>query len=225
MTTHHAVRAALAPAILALALAPAACSDDDPNAGEAGDASLDVDAAPDTAADVDAGDDTPDADAAGLPAAPVTVYRDEHGTPHIVGSSRQDVYWAQGYEMAADRVVHMEFMRRRAYGTISELFGPAFLDDDRLARVLGLRDLSVANAEQDLTSCDVQRERCENYVRAMQYEGWQLLDEHFDDLGVSGGVPGAIVRIDPTGVGVAFRNVQGEVAVALRRLIREKERI
>ena len=45
---------------------------------------------------------------------------------------------------------------------------------------------SVANAEQDLTSCDVQRERCENYVRAMKYEGWQLLDEHFGDLGVSG---------------------------------------
>ena len=45
---------------------------------------------------------------------------------------------------------------------------------------------SVANAEQDLTSCDVQRERCENYVRAMQYEGWQLVDERFDDLGVSG---------------------------------------
>ena len=44
---------------------------------------------------------------------------------------------------------------------------------------------SVASAEQDLTSCDVQRERCENYVRAMQYEGWQLLDERFDDLGVS----------------------------------------
>lgn len=45
---------------------------------------------------------------------------------------------------------------------------------------------TVANAEQDLTSCDVQRERCENYIRAMQYEGWQLLDERFDDLGVSG---------------------------------------
>ncbi len=49
--------------------------------------------------------------------------------------------------MAADRVVHMEFMRRRAYGAISELFGPAFVDDDRLARVLGLLDLSQANAE------------------------------------------------------------------------------
>ncbi len=31
---------------------------------------------------------------------------------------------------------------------------------------------SVANAELDLTSCDVQRERCENYIRAMHYEGF-----------------------------------------------------
>jgi DNA invertase Pin-like site-specific DNA recombinase len=46
---------------------------------------------------------------------------------------------------------------------------------------------SVARGEQDLTSCDVQRERCEDYVRAMQYEGWVALDERFDDLGVSGG--------------------------------------
>lgn len=33
----------------------------------------------------------------------------------------------------------------------------------------------------------MQRERCEDYVRAMQYEGWVALDERFDDLGVSGG--------------------------------------
>jgi len=46
---------------------------------------------------------------------------------------------------------------------------------------------SVARGEQDLTSCDVQRERCEDYVRAMQYEGWVALDERFDDLGHSGG--------------------------------------
>src|SRR5690606_22902910 len=46
---------------------------------------------------------------------------------------------------------------------------------------------SVSRGEQDLTSCDVQRERCEDYVRAMQYEGWVALDERFDDLGVSGG--------------------------------------
>jgi hypothetical protein len=46
---------------------------------------------------------------------------------------------------------------------------------------------SVARGEQDLTSCDVQRQRCEDYVPAMQYEGWVALDERFDNLGVSGG--------------------------------------
>ena len=46
---------------------------------------------------------------------------------------------------------------------------------------------SVARGEQDLTSCDVQCERCENYERSMQYEGSVALDERFDDLGVSGG--------------------------------------
>jgi len=46
---------------------------------------------------------------------------------------------------------------------------------------------SVARGEQDLTSCDVQSERCEDYEQAMQYEGWVALDERFDDLGVSGG--------------------------------------
>ncbi|PIE18964.1 MAG: hypothetical protein CSA65_03610 [Proteobacteria bacterium] len=54
---------------------------------------------------------------------------------------------------------------------------------------------SVANAEQDLTSCDVQRERCENDVRAMQYEGWQLLDEPFDDLGLTTRRPAGRVSI------------------------------
>ncbi len=37
---------------------------------------------------------------------------------------------------------------------------------------------SVARGEQDLTSCDVQRERCEDYVRAMQDEGWVAVTAH-----------------------------------------------
>jgi len=45
---------------------------------------------------------------------------------------------------------------------------------------------SVAR-EIDLTSCEVQRERCEAFVGSMQYEGWICLAERFDDVGVSGG--------------------------------------
>lgn len=46
---------------------------------------------------------------------------------------------------------------------------------------------SVPRGEQDFTSCEAQRERGEDYVRAMQYEGWTTLGERFDDLGRSGG--------------------------------------
>jgi DNA invertase Pin-like site-specific DNA recombinase len=46
---------------------------------------------------------------------------------------------------------------------------------------------SVARGEQEFTSCEAQRERGEDYVRAMKYEGWTALDERFDDLGRSGG--------------------------------------
>jgi hypothetical protein len=46
---------------------------------------------------------------------------------------------------------------------------------------------SVARGEQEFTSCEAQRERVEDYVRAMKYEGWTVLDERFDDLGRSGG--------------------------------------
>ena len=46
---------------------------------------------------------------------------------------------------------------------------------------------SVSRGEQEFTSCEAQRERGEDYVRAMKYEGWTVLDERFDDLGRSGG--------------------------------------
>ena len=46
---------------------------------------------------------------------------------------------------------------------------------------------SVARADEDFTSREAQRERCEDYVRAMRFEGWTFLDDRFDDLGESGG--------------------------------------
>ena len=45
---------------------------------------------------------------------------------------------------------------------------------------------SVARPDQELTSCEVQRETCEGYIRVMRHEGWVLAEGHFDDLGCSG---------------------------------------
>ena len=71
--------------------------------------------------------------------APVHVYRDTLGIPHIYASSSQDAYFALGYLHATDRLFEMEMFRRRASGTLAEVFGKASLDDDIFVRQIGIR--------------------------------------------------------------------------------------
>jgi len=71
--------------------------------------------------------------------APVHVYRDMLGIPHIYASSSQDAYFALGYLHATDRLFEMEMFRRRASGTLAEVFGKASLNDDIFVRQIGIR--------------------------------------------------------------------------------------
>jgi len=71
--------------------------------------------------------------------APVHVYRDTLGIPHIYASSSQDAYLVLGYLHATDRLFEMEMFRRRASGTLAEVFGKASLDDDIFVRQIGIR--------------------------------------------------------------------------------------
>ena len=71
--------------------------------------------------------------------APVHVYRDTLGIPHIYASSSQDAYFALGYLHATDRLFEMEMFRRRASGTLAEVFGKASLNDDIFVRQIGIR--------------------------------------------------------------------------------------
>jgi penicillin amidase len=71
--------------------------------------------------------------------APVGVYRDTFGIPHIYAASAEDAYFALGYLHATDRLFEMEVFRRRASGTLAEIFGKASLDDDTFVRQLGIR--------------------------------------------------------------------------------------
>jgi len=71
--------------------------------------------------------------------APVEVIRDRWGIPHIYAASAADLFFAQGYVHAQDRLWQMDLLRRWAAGRLSEIFGPVTLDADRLMRVLGLR--------------------------------------------------------------------------------------
>jgi len=74
----------------------------------------------------------------GLSAA-VTVTRDSHGVPDIEASSLEDLFFAQGYVTAQDRLWQMDVMRRYGAGELSEILGEDTLKIDREQRILGLR--------------------------------------------------------------------------------------
>lgn len=64
---------------------------------------------------------------------------DAAGVPHIRAQSLKDGYFLLGYSHARDRLWQMEFARRYAGGTLSEVFGAKTLPMDRFARTLGFR--------------------------------------------------------------------------------------
>ncbi|MEL6735543.1 MAG: recombinase family protein, partial [Pseudomonadota bacterium] len=49
------------------------------------------------------------------------------------------------------------------------------------------RKSSEDGLEQDFNSLDAQREACEAYIASQRHEGWELLSDHYDDGGISGG--------------------------------------
>ena len=71
--------------------------------------------------------------------APVRVTRDTHGVPTIEAANLQDLFFAQGFVTAQDRLWQMDMMRRFAAGELSEIVGTVALKIDREQRILGLR--------------------------------------------------------------------------------------
>lgn len=69
----------------------------------------------------------------------VRVIRDRWGVPHIYAQSTDDLFFAQGYVTAQDRLWQMEMWRRAAEGRLSEIVGPGALARDRQARLLKYR--------------------------------------------------------------------------------------
>jgi penicillin G amidase len=70
---------------------------------------------------------------------PVTVLRDSWGVPHIHAQSQHDLFFAQGFVTAQDRLFQMELWKRVGQGRLAEIFGPAYLQRDINARRLAYR--------------------------------------------------------------------------------------
>ena len=88
-----------------------------------------------------------DVQAAGL-SAPVTVRRDAHGVPYIEAATQDDLFSAQGYVTAQDRLWQMDLYRRNANGELAEILGPSLVKHDIAQRVFGFRQCGASHLRQ-----------------------------------------------------------------------------
>jgi penicillin amidase len=150
-------------------------------------------------------------------AAPVDILTDPWGVPHIYASTTYDAFWAQGFQVARDRLWQIDTWRRRGLGLLSEVWGAAYVAQDRAARLFLYR--GDMHAEWLAYSSDTKRivsaftAGINAYV-AMTREDPGLLPLEFRELGYepSSWAPSDVARIRTHGLSY---NLAHEVARAL----------
>ncbi len=107
--------------------------------------------------------------------ASVTVRRDHHGIPYIQASNLDDLFMAQGYVTAQDRLWQMDMARRFAAGNTAAILGPAYVKHDRMQRTLLMRQTAehiVANLSE------TNRRYFNDYTRGVN----DYINSHQDNL-------------------------------------------
>ncbi len=85
--------------------------------------------------------------AAGLPIDDqVEVARDKWGVPHITARTMHDLFFAQGYVHAQDRLWQMETLRRVSEGRLSEIAGTQTVGVDWFCRMIGMPEMKRRSA-------------------------------------------------------------------------------
>ncbi len=79
----------------------------------------------------------------------ITIRYDDNMIPHIFADNDHDLYFAQGYVTARDRLWQMDIQTRMASGKLSEVVGPKAFELDRYHRRMGM----VYGAENTLAEC------------------------------------------------------------------------
>lgn len=76
----------------------------------------------------------------------VEIIRDEWAVPHIYATNETDLFFAQGFVHAQDRLWQMDLTRRIVSGRLSEIFGDITVENDVILRTLGFK----RSAKEDL---------------------------------------------------------------------------
>lgn len=76
--------------------------------------------------------------------AEVEIRRDRWGIPHVRAQTDDDLFFGFGYALAQDRLFQLDYLRRKAAGTLSEVLGKEGWETDLVARVLDFRGIAEA---------------------------------------------------------------------------------
>ncbi len=84
---------------------------------------------------------------------PAEILLDRWGIPHIYAGCADDLFFAQGFNAARDRLWQIDLWRRRGLGLLAQALGPAYVARDRAARLFLYR----GPMEQEWTAygCDL----------------------------------------------------------------------
>ena len=84
--------------------------------------------------------------------APIEIFRDRYGIPHVSAQTVHDAFFGQGFATAQDRLWHMDYDRRHAYGRLAEWLGASAVEKDITMRRFGIgatvkADYGAVNSE------------------------------------------------------------------------------
>lgn len=111
---------------------------------------------------------------------PVDIFFDERGVPHIFAQNDHDLYFAQGYVTARDRLFQMELQIRAAGGYLSEWLGEGLLEYDlhqrRLGMVYGAEQATEAimNDEKVRGVIEAYSKGVNTWIESLRYETYPL---------------------------------------------------
>jgi penicillin amidase len=146
---------------------------------------------------------------------PVKIIKDKWGISHIYAQNQEDLFFAQGFNVAQDRLFQLEIWRRQATGTLAEILGSKALKKDIGARLLKAR----VDLEEELNHYHPQgTEIIDSFVRGINAyielteAEPSLLSLEFDLLGLKPGywIPEVVISRH-NGL---YRNARTEVSIA-----------
>jgi len=109
---------------------------------------------------------------------PAEILIDHWGVPHIYAKNEADLFFAQGFNAARDRLFQIDLWRRRGLGELSEAFGPAYVEQDKATRLFRYR--GDMKKEWAVYSADA-KQIAQNFAAGINaYLNW--LDEHPDKM-------------------------------------------